>query len=168
MDINNNNVEQMVEYINQELEKGRSMKDIELNDFKVNERVITKRLNRRGYKKVDGVFKKNDTTCNITEIKSSNLQVEKPKNEGIIKVKNDIDMDKLQKLLDNLDSLLELCKARNNINNTCNITSNETVVTSLRINREVYEMVKQRARENNIKVGEIVNRALLDYLKNYI
>ena len=75
-------------------------------------------------------------------------------------------MDKLQKLLDNLDTLLELVNRQQN--NTSSITSNETIVTSLRINKEVYEMVKQRARENNIKVGEIVNRALLDYLKNYI
>ena len=113
MDINN--INEVVEYVNQELLKGRTMKDIETVDFGVNERVIVKRLNRRGYKKQDGIFKKNiDTTCNITEI-------EKPKNEGIVKVKNNIDMDKLQKLLDNLDSLLELCKARNNINNTCNI-----------------------------------------------
>lgn len=166
MDINN--INEVVEYINAELLRGRTMKEIEQQDFKVNERVITKRLNRRGYKKVDGVFKKNDTTCNITEVQSSNLQVEKQKDRGIIKVKNNIDMDKLNLLLDNLDSLLELVNIRNNINNTCNITVNETVVTSLRINKEVYEMVKQRARENNIKIADIINRALLDYLKNYI
>ena len=166
MDINN--INEVVEYINAELEKGRKMKEIQQKDFKVNERVITKRLNRKDYKKVDGVFKKNDTTCNITEVQSSNLQVEKQKDRGIIKVKNNIDMDKLNLLLDNLDSLLELVNIRNNINNTCNITSNETVVTSLRINKEVYEMVKQRARENNIKIADIINRALMDYLKNYI
>lgn len=160
MDINN--INEVVEYVNQELLKGRTMKDIETVDFGVNERVIVKRLNRRGYKKQDGIFKKNiDTTCNITEI-------EKPKNEGIVKVKNNIDMDKLQKLLDNLDTLLELCNVRNNINNTSSITSTETVVTSLRVNKEIYEMVKQRARENNIKIADIINRALLDYLKNYI
>lgn len=165
MDINN--INEVVEYINAELEKGRSMKEIEQQDFKVNERVISKRLSRRGYKKVDGVFTK-DNTSNITKVESNNLRVQKPKNEGVVKVKNDIDMDKLNLLLDNLDSLLELVNIRNNINNTCNITSNETVVTSLRINKEVYQMVKQRARENNIKVMDIVNRALMDYLKNYI
>lgn len=165
MDINN--INEVVEYINAELEKGRSMKEIEQQDFKVNERVISKRLSRRGYKKVDGVFTK-DNTSNITKVESNNLRVQKPKNEGVVKVKNDIDMDKLNLLLDNLDSLLELVNIRNNINNTCNITSNETVVTSLRINKEVYQMVKQRAKDNNIKVGEIVNRALMDYLKIYI
>lgn len=165
MDINN--INEVVEYINAELEKGRSMKEIEQQDFKVNERVISKRLSRRGYKKVDGVFTK-DNTSNITKVESNNLRVQKPKNEGVVKVKNDIDMDKLNLLLDNLDSLLELVNIRNNINNTSSITSTETVVTSLRVNKEIYEMVKDRARKNNIKVMDIVNRALMDYLKNYI
>ena len=37
-------IEEVVEYINKELLKGRTMKDIEVNDFGVNERVIGKRL----------------------------------------------------------------------------------------------------------------------------
>ena len=32
------------------------MKDIELNDFGVNERVITKRLTGKGYKKINNKF----------------------------------------------------------------------------------------------------------------
>lgn len=49
-------LEEVVNYINIELLKGRSMKDIEEKDFGVNERVITKRLGRKGVKKVDGQF----------------------------------------------------------------------------------------------------------------
>ena len=40
-------IEEVVEYINKELLKGRTMKDIEVNDFGVNERVIGKRLARK-------------------------------------------------------------------------------------------------------------------------
>ena len=76
-------------------------------------------------------------------------------------------MDKLKKLLDNLDLLLDLVNKKNNISNI-KLKSNETVVTSLRINKQVYKMIKDRAANNNIKVTDIVNRALLDYLKNYI
>lgn len=50
------NLDEIINYINIELLKGRSMKDIETNDFNVNERVITKRLARKGVKKVDGQF----------------------------------------------------------------------------------------------------------------
>lgn len=44
-------IEEVVEYINKELLKGRTMKDIEVNDFGVNERVIGKRLARKNVKK---------------------------------------------------------------------------------------------------------------------
>lgn len=50
LDIDENEV---VNYINSELLKGRNMKDIELNDFEVNDRVIVKRLVRRGYKRFE-------------------------------------------------------------------------------------------------------------------
>lgn len=43
-------------YINAELSKGRTQKDIEINDFKVNERVIEKKLKRRGYKKINNQY----------------------------------------------------------------------------------------------------------------
>ena len=49
-------LEEVVAYLNSELLKGRSMKDIEQADFGVNERVITKRLARKNIKKVDGQF----------------------------------------------------------------------------------------------------------------
>lgn len=49
-------LDEVINYINMELLKGRTMKDIEENDFNVNERVITKRLARKSVKKVDGQF----------------------------------------------------------------------------------------------------------------
>ena len=49
-------LEEIVAYLNSELLKGRSMKEIEQEDFGVNERVITKRLARKNIKKVDGQF----------------------------------------------------------------------------------------------------------------
>ena len=49
-------LEEVVEYINGELLKGRPMKEIEIVDFGVNERVLTKRLARKNIKKVNGQF----------------------------------------------------------------------------------------------------------------
>lgn len=49
-------LEEIVAYINGELLKGRLMKDIEVVDFGVNPRVITKRLARKNIKKIDGQF----------------------------------------------------------------------------------------------------------------
>lgn len=61
MDINTINFKDLLDYVNQELQKGRSMKDIETIDFNVNERVISKRLKRRGYKRIDNKFIKDES-----------------------------------------------------------------------------------------------------------
>lgn len=57
MNWDDNNIENIVEYINNEL-KSRTMVDIEVNDFRVNDRVIVKRLTRRGYKRINGFYVK--------------------------------------------------------------------------------------------------------------
>ena len=49
-------IEEVVNYINSELLKGRRMKEIEQDDFGVNDRVIVNRLARKNIKKVDGQF----------------------------------------------------------------------------------------------------------------
>lgn len=182
-----NKLDEMVQYINIELDKGRSMKDIEFNDFGVNERVITKRLARRGYKKINNRFihttedttkytTKNgrNTTSNIT---SNTTEPKKGKNKieshttinttaHTTDIQGNIDIDKLNLLLNNLDKLLSLVSS----DTTSNITvqGTETIVTSLRINKEIYKLVKERAKERNTPITEIVNRALLDYLNRYI
>lgn len=51
------NIEDMVSYMNTELQKGRPQVDIEKNDFKVGERAIAKRFKRRGYSRIDNVWK---------------------------------------------------------------------------------------------------------------
>lgn len=66
-------------YINSELKKGRTQKEIEIIDFNVNERVIEKRLKRNGYKKIDNQYikpgisenKKSDDECMTTVIKEN-------------------------------------------------------------------------------------------------
>ncbi|WP_275373600.1 hypothetical protein [Clostridium tertium] len=70
MDINllDTDENKFINYINLELLKGRSMKDIEINDFKVNDRVLVKRLGRRGYKRID-----ND--LNITDEKGKLIKI---------------------------------------------------------------------------------------------
>ena len=72
-------LEEVVAYINSELLKGRSMKEIEQEDFGVNERVITKRLARKNIKKVDGQFVL-QSGSKMTEVKKK--QVIEPVSEG--------------------------------------------------------------------------------------
>lgn len=66
-----NNIDEVATYLNNELNKGRTQKEIEINDFKVNERVIAKRLTKRGYKKVDNQYVKYDNSNTVVIQKSS-------------------------------------------------------------------------------------------------
>ena len=75
----NMSLEEVVAYLNSELLKGRSMKEIEQEDFEVNERVITKRLARKNIKKVDGQFVLQNGS-KMTEVKKK--QVIEPVSEG--------------------------------------------------------------------------------------
>lgn len=188
-------IEEIVEYINAQLNLDRTMKDIEITDFEVNERVIHKRLVRSGYKKINNnyvlenievlkkvkdKFKKDgrDTTSSTTEILQDE-DVEEVKSEGCHTTCNtteilqstevqivepgglsNIDTTKLSLLLDNLDNLLELVKPKER----SIITSKETVVTSLRINKELYGLIKDRSKETGENIGDIVNLALLEFL----
>lgn len=68
----NMSLEEVVAYLNSELLKGRSMKEIEQADFGVNERVITKRLARKNIKKVDGQFVL-QSGSKITEVKKKQV-----------------------------------------------------------------------------------------------
>ena len=86
MDMKEKNIEDIIQYVNSQLSLGRHMKDIEINDFKVNERVITKRLNRKGYKKIDNQF----VLTNV--IKKDNKNI---KSKFIEKYNENIDIQKI-------------------------------------------------------------------------
>lgn len=82
-----NNIEEVISYLNNELSKGRTQKDIEINDFKVNERVIAKRLTSRGYKRINNQYIKydKDNTKVINPIKS------KYEDDNTVVIKNKIE-----------------------------------------------------------------------------
>ena len=70
LDINllDEDILEFITYINVELLQGREMKDIEKNDFLVNDRVIAKRLARRRYKRVPNTADIVDTNGNLIKI----------------------------------------------------------------------------------------------------
>ena len=140
MEWDKNNIGEIVGFINRELETGRPMNNIELEEFGVNERVIHKRLLRIGYKKIDNQYRLEDSiTSNIT-------------NKTKI-----INIDKILKLIP--------------IDTTSNIThikSGSNEVRSLRIDTGLYEAIKNRASRDKVNISAIVNKALEDYLNNYL
>ena len=68
---------EVIEYINIELSKGRTMKDIEEIDFNVSKGVITKRLNRKGYRKINNNFVFDEKIKNTTRKTTTILHMKK-------------------------------------------------------------------------------------------
>ena len=149
MEWDKNNIDEIVGFINRELETGRPMNNIELEEFGVNERVIHKRLLRIGYKKIDNQYKLEESiTSNIT-------------------CNSDLDMEKLNLLLANIDKILKLIPT-DTTSNITHLKSGSNEVRSLRIDTGLYEAIKNRASRDNINISAIVNKALEDYLNNYL
>lgn len=157
MEWNKNNLIKIVEFINNELKSGKPMIKIERETFGENERVIHKRLIKLGYKKIDNQYVlKDNITSNITK---KGLSKEKKDNKSVItKVNN----EKLTLLLENFDELLLLI----NKNNITGLRSNVNDVRSFRIDTGIYEEIKKLSYKSNETIGEIINIALEQHLKN--
>lgn len=165
MDISNMDIIQFVKFINAELQKDKNISVNKLCDkLSVKKSTLKSKMARGDYSY--NVELRQYIKHNITEIQQEVLQevaVTKEDNTGL----NNIDIDKLNLLLNNLDSLLSLV-TKKDTTSSITIDSKETRVTSLRINQQVYDMIKERATKENTSISDIVNRSLLDYLNNYI
>ena len=169
VNINNMDIEQLVKFVNIELSKNKNLsvnKWCELNNLKKS--TLKSRMSRANYSyNADSrKYVKDNITSNTTEVLQ---EVSAPNEETQNKVilLNDIETGKLNLLLNNIDSLLELVEKKNNTS-SITINSDKTKVTSLRINEELYDMIKDKSAKSNISISDIVNRALMDYLNNYI
>lgn len=145
------NLDEVISYINSELLKGRSMKDIEENDFNVNERVITKRLARRNIKKVDGQFvfldsyKKPEVIKNKV-IKKSNKIIDPSKDINLIENQEFLN---LSKKVDMIEKVLEEIICIQNSSNVVSIDLGLRIVSyedkpipkTVRLYKEVWDKI---------------------------
>lgn len=115
MKIDNLTLEELVKHINNELSDGRSMKDIEETDFDVNERVISKRLSRKGYKRIDNQFVKcGDITKVIRKDNMVKEAIPVPVKDKKDNTKNsDLDMERLKELIELIEPIKEVIQEYN-------------------------------------------------------
>lgn len=165
-DINVEDITQVAEYINAELRRNRLQKDIETKDFKVNPGVIKNRLMRKGYKKINNEWVLNDNTSQTTKIIQSKSIEQPPK-----KVFNNNEIEKLDQLLkidiDNLNKMINDYATKQNTKCSIKIENTETTVTSLRLNKEIYNKVRQYANNKKINLGDLFNDMMITYLSEY-
>lgn len=189
-------IQEVVIYINKELVKGRTMKEIEEVDFHVNKGVIQKRIQRKGYRKVESEFilmKKDDNTINNTRIihgKDNNIKQttgklqeesrptinnntkillkDETRNEEENKAFKNDEIEKLNKLLELdvnvLEKIIQEYTTKENTKISIKVMDNSTTVTSIRINKELYEKVKKKAKKEDIRLQDVFYDMMVNYL----
>lgn len=158
-----------IEYINKVLRsKKRGFRRIALEDYNKTDKELIEALNELGYTKI-----KNEIVRTV-DITNSNIEVIEPHRQVIEPVEEvlnvapvetkaiaNINEEKLNLLLDNLDNLLKLIPKENSI-----YRSNDNRVVSIRLDSGLYNEAKYRADICNITVTELFNKALENYLRN--
>ena len=180
MDIKALSVEQLVEYVNKELLNGRSMVDIETNDFGVNDRVIVKRLTRRGYKRVGNEFTKDitkviqkDNKANVKDLKEELVVREKT---VIQKHNKRIEEDKLNELVELIEPIKEMLQEYNRSKNIVDVNLVELKPKAVlevkqklfKIDVDVLEQWEELvSKHKEYKVQQLISLALEEFIQKY-
>lgn len=180
MDIKALSVEQLVEYVNRELLNGRSMVDIETNDFGVNDRVIVKRLTRRGYKRVGNEFTKDitkviqkDNKANVKALKEELVVREKT---VIQKHNKRIEEDKLNELVELIEPIKEMLQEYNRSKNIVDVNLVELKPKAVlevkqklfKIDVDVLEQWEEFvSKHKEYKVQQLISLALEEFIQKY-
>lgn len=178
-------IEENVKYINQLLSDGLSMREIEKNHYNVADRVIVKRLSRRGYKRAkDGnrLFVLIDSNkADIKPHKGSevvNSTLQKDYNSNVLQnnYNDNVDMKKLKELIDLLEPIKVLLNKNELESNVIDVSLEELKVVkveepkvrSFKVDKTTLEKWDRFTKENDLySVMDLVNSALLEYINKY-
>lgn len=161
-------IEEIKDYINLELAKGRPMVSIEKEDFEANERVIHKRLVRAGYKKIDNQYilsndviqvSNNSITKDKDKYNKSITTVIQKQEEAISKDFKETDIQALKELISLVEPLKNVIQVYN-----------KSITTEKYIDVEPIEIKIDRTKlSGNIKAtGFRIDETILDYWREFI
>ena len=174
-------IEENVQYINELLKDGLSMKQIEEDHYNVSERVIVKRLARRGYKRSEEgnrLFVLVDSEKAHTKPNKAHTKHDKSiaKPTKATKIFSDEEVQKLKELINNYDDIMYMC-SKCNTTNTQHIHDIEdiqiiqtynTKQRMFRVDVEVLARWNEFCEEyKHIKVQSLISSALLEYINKY-
>lgn len=186
-----NNIGEVVVYLNNELAKGRTQKEIEINDFRVNERVIAKRLTSRGYKKIDNQYIKYDNRgaevikTKTEERDNNHIKViedskQEYDNSNTLVIKQKEIQNKLIGLAKNYDKILKIIqeydeqsdeqsdKNNSNISIQLPMENKTDFRATIRVNNVIWDNFSNFA--NNHKEftkRDLISMALKEYMENH-
>lgn len=175
--------EDVIEYFQSEMAKGRSAKEIEIEDFGVAERVIRKRLARKGIKldipKTDNksITKVIDKSMPDYKSNTSVIEVKQFDNKSITSVINEvIDVRAVNELTTLIEPLKELLQKYHNSNYIIDIEPNEFKVNVAKeVKSKVFkidvEVLKQLEEfcdlYSQYKLQDIISTLLSEAMSKY-
>ena len=185
-------IEEIKDYINLELAKGRPMVSIEKEDFEANERVIHKRLVRAGYKKIDNQYilsndviqvSNNSITKDKDKYNKSITTVIQKQEEAISKDFKETDIQALKELISLVEPLKDVIQVYNKsittekyidvepieVNIDRSKLSGNIKATGFRIDESILKQWKEFIKDYNgeYKVQDLVGQALLEFIEKY-
>lgn len=174
-------IEDNVQYINELLGAGLSMKQIEEDHYNVADRVIVKRLARKGYKRSkenNRLFTLVDSTKANTKPNKANRKTAKSDTKAA-NIFSDEEIKKLKQLINNCDDIMYML----NMYSKCNTTNTQhihdiedipiiqtcnTKQRMFRVDVEVLEQWNEFCEEyKHIKVQSLISSALQEYINKY-
>lgn len=176
MDLNEMHIDEIIKYINKELSKGRTLKDIETIDFNVNDRVIAKRLARKGYKRINNQYIHQSNTNVLNDKIDSNILATKESNTKVLPKYNNIDLNKLNELIDLIEPIKEVIQKYNeskNIIEVENIELKPKAVTEVK--QKIFKVDidvsnkwdKFISEHKEFKVQQLISLALDEFIDKY-
>ncbi|WP_271814736.1 hypothetical protein [Clostridium beijerinckii] len=186
---NDEKIEEIVSYINQELSKGRTQRQIEEQDFGVVERTIAKRLNRRQYKKKDNVWYKAGEAPAVSNNKNLApkvpTEVTAPSSRGYV-IEDEDSFEKMLDLIAHSEELIAMAKEwdkryserydRDDLSDDgvpeikieLPLEQNNNFKSSFRVNEVVWRQFNIFAEKNKIyKKMDLISMALKEYMERY-
>jgi len=195
-DGNLGNIEQVALYMNTELKKGRSQKEVEINDFKVNEKVIKNRLSRKGYKKDTNINQwvlinkeyDNDNTkvintqhreyeeSNTKEINNQQPKQKQYDNDNALVITDNKIKNNLINLAKNYDKIMSIVqgydkgydKEYDGITIELPLETVKDFRTSIRINNVVWEQFNKFGEDHKeFTKRDLLSMALREFIEKY-
>lgn len=197
MEWNIKEIETIVQFINNKLNSGITMKEIETIDFGVNTRVIHKRLIRQGYKRVGNEYLKEESNVlqdvsqdvlqDVLQKKSNKKEVEtielievlsdgcNTENHDKIQIqKNLLDLAKEYEVIKNMiNSFKEnnklLSDSKNLIIELPYEPEGKDFGTSIRINKVIWDEFNEIVKQykNQFTKKELLSQALKEFIQKY-
>ena len=165
-------LEEVIAYINSELLKGRSMKEIEQEDFGVNERVITKRLARKNIKKIDGQFVLQDGSKMPEVKKNKDIElVSENRDTSLVENKK---LNELEKRVFDLEKIIKeiLCTqsgsklVTNDLGLKIYSSEDKPMAKTIRLYKDIWDKIDMVKEQFPHLSYQVVLNSLLDEITN--